>query len=414
MHATGRYPDWWKGKRFDHPVVFWTGSPTGETSRDVIQRALLGNTLVDVKGWKVGTGSIPGDDLVKITTRQSGVKDVAEAIRVRHRSGGQSEIALKTYELGREKWQGTSVHGIWLDEECPIDIYMEALTRTQDTDGILFSTFTPLKGWTKVIERFLEPQPGDPPRHVTNMTIHDALHYTPARRERMIAEYSVHERQTRAFGVPSVGEGAVFQIAEEEIRTDPIPIPKHWAQIVGVDFGIDHPAAAVWLAHDRDRDVVYVTDCYRKANETSVYHAARLNAANRNWIPVAWPHDGINKGKDGKAVRDLYRDHGANMMRLSSRYDDEKGGAQDLEPVLNDMLERMRSGRFKVFNHLNEWFEEYRMYHRKDGKVVPVKDDLMAATRYAMMMLRKARTNTAPIRMAPVYTQPIVGRLWAP
>ena len=60
-----------------------------------------------------------------------------------------------------------------------------------------------------------------------------------------------------------------------------------------------------------------------------------------------------------------------------------------------DMLQRMESGRFKVFKHLNDWFEEFRLYHRKDGKVVKEGDDLMAATRYALMMLRFAQTSRA-------------------
>ena len=50
----------------------------------------------------------------------------------------------------------------------------------------------------------------------------------------------------------------------------------------------------------------------------------------------------------------------------------------------------MRTGRFKVFKHLNEWFDEKRMLHRKDGKIVPERDDIESATRYAVMMLRCA------------------------
>ena len=52
-----------------------------------------------------------------------------------------------------------------------------------------------------------------------------------------------------------------------------------------------------------------------------------------------------------------------------------------------DMLTRMQTGRFKVFKELNDWWEEFRLYHRKDGMVVKEGDDLMAATRYAVMML---------------------------
>ena len=54
------------------------------------------------------------------------------------------------------------------------------------------------------------------------------------------------------------------------------------------------------------------------------------------------------------------------------------------------MLDRMQTGRFKVFRHLEDWFSEFRLYHRKDGKVTKEGDDLMAATRYGVMMLRLA------------------------
>jgi hypothetical protein len=61
-----------------------------------------------------------------------------------------------------------------------------------------------------------------------------------------------------------------------------------------------------------------------------------------------------------------------------------------------DMLDRMQTGKFKVYNTLSDWFEEFRLYHRKDGKVVKLYDDLMAATRYAVMMLREAKTLEPP------------------
>ena len=55
-----------------------------------------------------------------------------------------------------------------------------------------------------------------------------------------------------------------------------------------------------------------------------------------------------------------------------------------------DMLTRMEMGKLKVFSSLLDWFEEFRLFHRKDGKVVKEGDDLMAATRYGIMMLRFA------------------------
>ena len=55
------------------------------------------------------------------------------------------------------------------------------------------------------------------------------------------------------------------------------------------------------------------------------------------------------------------------------------------------MLSRMETGRWKVFASCNDWLEERRTYHRKDGKIVKVADDVLSASRYALMMLRHAR-----------------------
>src|SRR5262249_60826683 len=58
--------------------------------------------------------------------------------------------------------------------------------------------------------------------------------------------------------------------------------------------------------------------------------------------------------------------------------------------------DRMRGGRFKVFDDVsNDWWEEFRLYHRKGGRVVKENDDLLCATRYGIMMLRHARTPEA-------------------
>jgi len=101
-------------------------------------------------------------------------------------------------------------------------------------------------------------------RSVTSMTIDDAEHYTQEQREEIIASYPAHEREARVRGIPSMGSGRVFPIPEEDITCDPFPIPSHWPQIVGIDFGWDHPTAACRLAWDRDNDVIYLTAEYAR------------------------------------------------------------------------------------------------------------------------------------------------------
>lgn len=389
MHLTGDYPDWWDGRRFDRPTLVWTGSPTNETSRDIVQTELLGGM-----GEKLGTGWVPRQFLVgQPKTRQAGVKDVVDSFAVRHKSGGLSTCTMKTYEQGWQKWQGTAPHVVWDDEE-PDDymIYSESQTRILTSKGILLVTFTPLRGVTDLVQHFQEGGPGI---YLRSASWDDAPHLSKEDKDRLSASYRSHERDARTKGIPMLGEGAVFPIGDDDIKIDAFKIPAHWARIKGCDFGMDHPAAGVELAHDRDQDVVYVIDAYRKAGEKSPYHAAWFNKSNKD-IPVAWPHDGMNREKvGGRILADAYRDHGVAMLTKSARYpkvpgEDEKGGGQPVEPIVDEMLERMQTGRLKVFAHLSEWFEEKRSYHRKDGIIVAKRDDILKATQYAMMMLRYA------------------------
>lgn len=232
-------------------------------------------------------------------------------------------------------------------------------------------------------------------RCVVSMTIDDVEHYSVEEKARIIASYPSHEREARAKGIPTMGSGRVFPIAEELIRIEPRPIPKHWPQIIGVDFGVDHPFAAANLAWDKDSDCLYVTRSYRQKGEhkdgvwtgSPVFHAAAIRPWGE-WIPIAWPHDGLERDKQsGETLAEQYRSHHLNMLDERATHED---GTNGVEAGISDMLERMQTNRFKVFSNNEEWFEEFRLYHRKDGLIVKLIDDLMSATRYACMMRRHA------------------------
>ncbi|MEQ8503680.1 MAG: terminase family protein [Rhodospirillales bacterium] len=162
-HLTGLYPKWWPGRRFDRPTKCWSAGKTNETTRDIIQAKLLGS--VQPRGsekWMDGTGIIPGEMLTKRPAWKSGVADLVDTIKVKHVSGGYSTLGLKSYQQGRGSFEGTEQDVIWLDEECPEDVYGECLIRTATTDGLVMLTFTPLMGLTQVVLQFLpdEMNPG--------------------------------------------------------------------------------------------------------------------------------------------------------------------------------------------------------------------------------------------------------------
>jgi phage terminase large subunit-like protein len=390
MHLTGEYPDWWDGAYFDEPTTGWAASETSQSTRDTVQRLLLGQP----GAW--GTGAIPRRNLGEIKRAAHGVADAVETVMVKHRAGGESRLVIKTYDQGRERWQGETLDFVWLDEEPPEDIYFEALTRTNARNGIVTLTFTPLKGFSNVVRRFLSDKPAG--IAVTTMTIEDAEHYTPEQRKAIIATYPEHEREARTMGVPTLGSGRIFPVAEKDIVVAPITIPEHWPRINGLDFGWDHPTAGAGLAWDRDADVVYLTAEYRKAEDIPVVHAAAIKAWG-TWIPTAWPHDGLQHDKgSGEALAGQYRRHGLNMLKDKATHAPKRGelegtGGNGVEAGIQDMLERMTTGRFKVFSTCQMWLEEFRMYHREDGKIVKERDDMISASRYASMMLRHAITK---------------------
>lgn len=391
LHLTGLYPDWWQGRRFDEPTSWIVAGPTNELTRDVCQFALVGS-MVPGSREPDGQGWIPKSCIGNVDFRQCGVQNVIDTVKVKHASGGWSELAFKSYEQGNVKFQGVSRHGVWLDEE-PSDhaIFTECQTRTLDKKGMILFTRTPLFGMSDIVRHFLDGGDGI---YYATATWEDAPHLDKVERDRMLSSYPEHERATRAQGVPLMGSGGVYTVPDEEISCEPFKIPDYFLRICGIDFGIDHPAAAAWIAYDADADIVYVTDCYKKSNETALFHAEAITSRGE-WIPVAWPHDGMIRDKGGgKALKDLYEEHGVNMLHLSARYEDDKGGGQPREPITLDILERMRTGRFKVFNHLSEWFDEKRMLHRKNGRIVAERDDIESATRYAYMMLRYALQDT--------------------
>lgn len=386
-HMTGRYPDWWQGKRWDRGVTGWALGESMESTRDTLQRLVLGRP----QEW--GTGTIPDETIIEIK-RAQGIPDAVDCIFVRHKSGGISRLYIKSYEKGRSKLQGETLDFAALDEEPPLDIYTEVLTRTNATGGIVWITFTPLLGMSEVVSRFLLEQ--NPDRVDVNMTIDDVGHYSEEDKARIIASYPAHEREARAKGIPIMGSGLIFPVTEESIVVDPFQLPDIWPRIAGIDIGWDHPTAVVWLAWDRDTDTVYLYDSIRLREQTP-REIAPLILQRGPWIPVAWPHDGLQHEKgSGIQIAQQYRDQNVNMLHEMAQLPetgDENGhkvSRTSREASVLEMLNRMQTGRWKVFKNQLDWLEERQLYHRKDGKIVAERDDSISASRYAMMMLRYA------------------------
>ena len=162
--------------------------------------------------------------------------------------------------------------------------------------------------------------------------------------------------------------------------------------MAGIDFGFDHPTAISWVALDPDNDIIYIYDEYRRSKETPITHAAALNARTPG-IPVAFPHDGLQHDKgSGIQLAQQYRDLGVYMLADHFRNPPVEGalnGNNSVEAGISILLQRMETGRLHIFESCIETLEEMRLYHRKNGKVVPIKDDLLSALRYGALSVER-------------------------
>lgn len=452
-HLTGRYPGWWDGKRWDRPTDWRAAGDTMLTTRDILQKALLGaHEGVPVQQWN---GMIPPRDVIEVTRRSGGITNCVDTIHVRHTSGGVSRLSFLSYDMGRRVFQGFDCDGFWIDEEPPDasergealaagsgDIYGECLLRTMTTDGIVLATFTPLRGWTAFMRAYFAAamMPGTEadetdipaqsavtsstegaaaeadehdfavqsdklvvraeenpyavvrPRFIINATWDDAPHLTEKVKAQQWASMLPYQRAARTKGIPQLGAGAVYPIDEDDLRVPDMVVPEHWWRGFGMDVGGGaKPTAAVFCALNPDDRQLYVTSVYKRASNEPSLHAAAMKE--RMLRPTGWLWNGV-----GDAAALIMTDHDAEQLvyvyrRLGLQlYLPDKA----VETGISDLWDLMVTGRFKVFASCQAWFDEFRMYRRDArGRVVKSNDHLMDATRYM------ARSGIARMKRKP-------------
>lgn len=375
-HLTGLYPDWWEGRKYNSPVNAWAAGINNQTTKDVIQNELLGPVN------DLGSGMIPRHLIVGKPLRKPGAGEALEVVRVRHATGGISELAFKSYEQGREAFQGTKKQVIWLDEE-PSDesIYSECLMRLMDAHrpGIIYCTFTPLFGFKGIAKKFLPNLQSradgsvkdEPDLFAIQTSWDDVPHLTEADKERGLKGALPYEREARSKGIPSLGSGVIYPFMDQKITCDPFPIPAWWPKAYGLDTGWNK-TAAVFGAIDPDSGVVYVYNEYVAGQSHPAIHAHAIRQRGSYLIGAADAF-GVN-GEDGRKMLDVYLAEGLNLVKADKRSTDT--GIL----IVSQMFE---ADRLKIFNTCLNTLEERRSYHRdKDGKIVKQDDHAMDALRY--------------------------------
>ena len=372
MHLTGKYPEWWEGKRFDRPVYSWACGSTGQTVRDILQFKLLGTP------GKHGTGLIPRDS-IKGTSRKAGnVPDAVENVQVEHKSGGTSILTFKSYDQGRKAFEGTERDWVWLDESPPAGVYDECLVRTMTTGGSLILTMTPLEGLTEVILRYM-PDAEFPTEHnarwVIQITWDDAPHLSQKQKEQLFEATPLHLRDARSKGIPHLGAGVVYPVSFEDLIVEPFEIPPYWAVAYGMDVGWNR-TAALWGAWDKDSDVLYLYSEHYLGQAEPPIHANAIQARGKWLRGVIDPAARGRSQVDGRQLMHEYIDMGLNL------YPADNG----VESGIYAVWTLLSSGRIKIFKTLRNLVKEMKVYRRDDnGKILKQEDHLCDAMRYLVV-----------------------------
>lgn len=402
-HLTGKYPDWWKGKRFKKPITAWAAGASTVTTRDILQKELLGDPVnIDLRG----TGAIPKDCIVDVV-RKPQIPNAVESIVVKFHNPfgvhiGESVLQFKSYEMGEEKFMGSSLDWVWLDEQPAQNIYTQCLTRTLDKKGYVMMTFTPESGMTPVIQQFMKDRKKG--QFLVQAGWDEAPHLDEDAKEQILSQYLPNEREMRTKGQPVFGRGMVFPFSLENLVVEDFDVPESWPRISGIDFGFDHPTAIVWGAINPENGCFYITDEYRESRKNAVEHCIAIRERVHQ-PPIAWPHDGNRSFDGGDSMAEQYRSEGANLLmeHFSNPPDiSQTKGDIKISAGITAMTRAMQKGLFKVFRSCHRWQQEYGTYHFGDnGKIVDREDDLMSATRYAFQSQRFAETSKSSKRKKP-------------
>lgn len=371
-HVTGEYPEWWDGFRFDRPITAYIAGDRGDTVRDALQEILIGSGTIDAKQSE---GLLPGDKILN-TSQFPGIPGLIGTYWVKHKKG-TSIIKIKTYQAGRDAFEGFKADYVMLDEEVPRDIFSECVTRTMTTKGLVVVTFTPDKGLTDTYLYFADPNNQSFVKTI-NVTWDDVPHLSEEDKKRLLASYSPQERDCRSKGIPYLGKGKIYNIVEDKFLTEPVKINRWWPRMFGMDVGYSHPTACIWCAWDRESDVVYVYSTYKQSEVQPGVHASAI-LARGSWIPGVVDTSANRQSEtDQRRLSDIYRKFGIDLYFA-------KKGKGSVEEGILEVYDRLDSGRLKIFSNLTDIIDEIRLYRRDDkSQIVKKNDDLLDALRYAI------------------------------
>ena len=367
-------------------VFGWAVSLSQQVQRDVAQSKILKYLP---KSWIA--------DIVMLSGRKDSPESgVIDQIKIKNVFGGISTLGFKSCDQGREKFQGSSLDFVWLDEEPPKEIYEECLMRVMDKRGDIFGTMTPLKGETFIYNEIYLNRRNNPEVWCEFVSWED----NPFLSKKEIAALSKSldgaTLDSRRYGKFTKGAGLVYPEFDTAVHViPPFPVPKEWQDLISIDPGLHNPLSAHWYAVDWDGNVYVVAEHFAAGMDVDT-HAACIKQISAR---LGWHTDG--RGRLAALI-----DSAANQRTLASSKSvaelfSEKGIAvnanvnKDVFTGICRVKEYLKvtdgAPKLFVFNTCVNMISEFTGYCWADGESVVKRDDhCMDELRYYLMTKPKA------------------------
>jgi phage terminase large subunit-like protein len=263
------WPHLWNRPGLPPPNQFWYVMPTSQLATIEFETKWVhflpkGKYKDDAKyGWKA---EYKGKEILSIKFN-SGVT-----------------VYFKSYKQGGFALQSATVYAIFLDEECPYDMWDEFVLRVSATDGYISMVFTATIGqeeWRQVIEPANAEEERYPTAWKRQVSVFDCMHYMdgsegPWNLDRIndaIARCSsAAQVQRRIHGRFIKESGLIYEQFSPQRHMKPWhPTPVSWLWFVAADIGSGstdsrgqgHPGGIVVVAVRPDFQVGRVVACWR-------------------------------------------------------------------------------------------------------------------------------------------------------
>lgn len=342
-----------------------------------------------------------------------------------------SFLEFMSYEQEREKFQGTSRHFTWFDEEPPEAIFDECQMRLIDTDGSWWISMTPLIEMSWVKERIYDTWVGgDRSTYVLEVNTEDNPYIKIEALDRLTRNLPEEEKSTRRTGSFISHTGLVYAgsfsalyvddggCILDDIITDRSKwedYRQHYGHFCMIDHGYTNPTAILFGCFDNEGRIIIYDEIYETKNlvrENALLLQQRLETLGirpqyiigdpsiQNTDPITGTSIQIEYAENGVHIALGNNNIRAGIARVQGRF------AKRLLYITTRCSNTLR----ELNNYRWDRYASRKIENRRNNKEVPLKknDHAMDALRYGVCS-RPALDDEVDIPVGNVLNLPRAG-----